>query len=183
MSRIGKLPVIIPEKVEIQIQDSSVEVKGPKGTLKCHYEPEYVQVKKEENQIIVSPQNETQSARSRHGLYRSLIHNLIEGVTNGFSKKLEIKGVGYRAALKGKILELNLGYSHPISFDIPEGIDITFDEKSQTNFTISGIDKQKVGQTAAIIRSFRKPEPYKGKGIHYEGEYILRKVGKSVAKK
>lgn len=183
MSRIGKLPITIPEKVEVAIHPASVEVKGPKGTLTTHYEPTFVSVEKQENMLTVNPKNESQSARARRGLYRSLIQNLIVGVTQGFSKKLEIKGVGYRAALKGQVLELNLGFSHPVVFTIPAGIEVKFDEKSQTNFTISGIDKQVVGQVAAEIRSFKKPEPYKGKGIRYSDEYVLRKAGKSVSKK
>lgn len=182
MSRIGKRPISVPENVDVQISTDSVTVQGPKGKLTTAFEPQFVTVKKDDKLLTVTPVNDTKTAAARHGLYRSLIANLIEGVVNGFSKKLEIKGVGYRAALKGKTLELSLGYSHPINYELPEGIDVAFEEKSQTNFTISGIDKQLVGHVAAEIRSFRKPEPYKGKGIRYAGEYILRKAGKSVKK-
>jgi large subunit ribosomal protein L6 len=183
MSRIGKLPIAIPENVEVILDQGNVKVKGPKGELALDFDETRVSIKQEAEQIFVERKNESKEARSRHGLYRSLIQNLIEGVTDGFSKTLEIKGVGYRGALKGNVLELNLGFSHPIHYQIPEGITVTFEEKSQNILTISGINKQQVGQTAAEIRSFRKPEPYKGKGIKYSDEQIARKAGKSVAKK
>ncbi len=183
MSRIGKLPISIPENVTIEISDDKIKVKGPKGELSLTFEPIYVSIKQEEKTITVTPKNETKEAKSRHGLYRSLIANMIEGVNQGFSKTLEIKGVGYRGSMKGNALEMNLGYSHPISYTLPEGIQINFAEKSQNILTVSGIDKQLVGQVSAEIRSFRKPEPYKGKGIKYQDEIIRRKAGKSVAKK
>lgn len=182
MSRIGKLPISVSEKIDVQINDGVVAVKGPKGELSMSFETDMVSIVLHDGIITVAPKNNSQDARGRHGLYRSLIANLIEGVTNGFSKVLEIKGVGYRAALKEKTLELSLGFSHVVLYPIPDGINITFEEKSQTIFTISGIDKQLVGQVAAEIRSYRKPEPYKGKGIRYQGEYILRKAGKSIKK-
>lgn len=183
MSRIGKLPIAVPENVEITLGETTVKAKGAKGELSLEFDPAYVSFKQEDGQILVERKNDTKEARSRHGLYRNLVRNLIEGVTQGFAKTLEIKGVGYRGALKGNVLELNLGFSHPISYKIPEGITITFEEKSQNILTVSGIDKQLVGQTAAEIRSYRKPEPYKGKGIKYSDEQIARKAGKSVAKK
>jgi len=183
MSRIGKLPVTIPENVELTLENDSLKAKGPKGELSMNFDPAYVSLKQEDGQLIVERKNDSKTARARHGLYRNLARNLMIGVTEGFSKTLEIKGVGYRGALKGNVLELNLGFSHPINHQIPEGVTIAFEEKSQTILTVSGIDKQKVGQTAAEIRSYRKPEPYKGKGIKYSDEHIARKAGKSVAKK
>ncbi|MCF7812120.1 50S ribosomal protein L6 [Candidatus Gracilibacteria bacterium] len=183
MSRIGKKPVSLPEKVEITLEQDSLRAKGPKGELTMKFNPELVTIKQEEGTILVERKNDSKQARAHHGLYRNLTQNIIQGVTDGFSKKLEIKGVGYRAALKENILELNLGYSHPVQYNIPEGITISFEEKSQNIFTVAGIDKQLVGQTAAEIRSFRKPEPYKGKGIKYSDEIIARKAGKSAAKK
>ncbi len=183
MSRIGNKPVIIPQGVEVSIEEKKISVKGPKGELSQAYEPEYVSIKTEEGKLQVLRNNDIKASRARHGLYRSLAQNLIVGVTDGFSKTLEIKGVGYRAALKGKILEMQLGFSHPISFQIPEEIEVIFDEKNQNIFTISGINKQLVGQVAANIREYRKPEPYKGKGIKYIDEQIARKAGKSAAKK
>lgn len=182
MSRIGKLPVPIPSQVTLTIDGNTVTAKGPKGELSQIFEPNLVSITQEENTIVVSPKNETQAARARHGLYRSLVSNLIQGVLEGFSKTLEIKGVGYRGSVKGDIVELNLGFSHVVNYPIPQGINIAFAEKSQTVLTVSGIDKQMVGQVAAEIRSYRKPEPYKGKGIRYQGEYILRKAGKSASK-
>lgn len=181
MSRVGIKPVTIIDGVEVTINGSTILAKGPKGELQVEIDTPLVVAEVKDGEVVVSRKNESQEARARHGLYRTLINNIIEGVKNGFSKTLEIKGVGYRAALKGKVLEMNLGYSHPINFEVPEGIDIVFDEKNQNIFTVSGIDKQLVGQTAADIREFRKPEPYKGKGIRYQDEYILRKAGKTAA--
>ena len=183
MSRVGKQPVTIVQGVEVSIDGNNVKAKGSKGELQVTFEENLVKVSLDEGQVIVERLNDSKTARSRHGLYRSLIENIIMGVSQGFSKSLEIKGVGYRAALKGKVLEMNLGFSHPVNFDVPEGIDITFDEKNNNLFTVSGIDKQLVGQTAADIREFRKPEPYKGKGIRYTDEYVLRKPGKAAAAK
>jgi len=176
------MPITIPENVEFSLDGDTVRVKGPKGELSCQIDLDYVTAKKEENQIVVTRKKEEPVYRSRHGLYRSLIQNLITGVTEGFSKSLEIKGVGYRAVLKGKVLEMNLGFSHPINYQLPEGIEVQFDQKNQNLFTLSGIDKQLVGQVAAEIRKFRPPEPYKGKGIRYTDEYVLRKPGKAAAK-
>jgi len=182
MSRIGKLPITIPQGVEVKISADTVSVKGSKGELTQTFEPQYVTIKEQDGEVVVTRNEESKSFKARHRLYRSLISNMIEGVTKGFAKTLEIKGVGYRAALKGSNLEMNLGYSHPIIFPIPQGIEIKFDEKKQTIFTVSVINKQLVGETAANIRKFRKPEPYKGKGIRYIDEYVRRKAGKSVAK-
>ena len=182
MSRIGKKPVTIPQGVEVFIQGNTVSVKGPKGTLEQVFEPKLVSLKIEEDQLIVERKNDSKPARSRHGLYRSLAQNLILGVTEGFSKTLEIRGVGYRAALKGQSLEMNLGFSHPIVFQLPAGIEIKFDEKNANIFTVSGTNKQLVGQVSANIRKFRKPEPYKGKGIRYTDEHVLQKAGKSAKK-
>ncbi len=182
MSRIGKQPVTIPEGVEVTVANNTVTVKGPKGELSQSFEPEYVTVKVEDNQIIVERLDDTKPARSRHGLYRSLFENLVVGVKEGFSKTLVIKGVGYRVAQKGTALEFNLGYSHSITFPLPEGVDVKFDEKDQNTFTLSGPNKQLVGQTAANIRKLRKPEPYKGKGIRYSDEHVQLKAGKSAAK-
>ncbi len=183
MSRIGNKPVVVPSGVEISIQDDVLSVKGAKGTLTQKFEPEYVSLKIEDGQLLVSRKDDSKEAKSRHGLYQSLAQNLVDGVSNGFSKTLEIKGVGYRVALKGKILEMQLGFSHPINFNIPEGIEISFpDEKNNNIVMISGINKQLVGQVAANIREYRKPEPYKGKGIRYIDEQVARKAGKSAAK-
>ncbi len=175
MSRIGKQPIAIPGGVTVEQAGSEISVKGPKGLLSLSL-VEQVECAIADNQITISPKDQSKTARSMWGMQRTLVSNLIEGVTNGFQKKLEIKGVGYRAHLKGKILNLQLGYSHEIDFPIPEGI--TIECPDQTTIIISGIDKQQVGQVAAEIREYRKPEPYKGKGIKYAGEYIFRKEGK-----
>ncbi|MCF7905931.1 50S ribosomal protein L6 [Candidatus Gracilibacteria bacterium] len=183
MSRIGKLPIGLTENVEVRLEGDLVTVKGPKGELFLRFNPNLVKILQENGQLQVQRKNDTKPARASHGLYRSLLHNMVEGVSNGFSKSLEIKGVGYRGTVQGSVLELSLGYSHPIHYPIPEGVEIKFEEKSQTLLTVSGIDKQLVGQVAAEIRNFRRPEPYKGKGIKYTDERIARKAGKSVAKK
>jgi large subunit ribosomal protein L6 len=183
MSRIGKMPVPITEGVEVRLDGNTFVAKGPKGEQSLTFETAYVAVEIKDGEVVVTRKDDSKSARARHGLYRNLIRNAIEGVSVGFSKTLEIKGVGYRAMLKGTTLELNLGFSHPVNYDLPEGITITFEEKSQNIFTVSGINKQLVGQVSAEIRSFRPPEPYKGKGIKYSDERIARKAGKSVAKK
>ena len=182
MSRIGKKPITVPENIEVTIEGATLRTKGPKGELSMPFEEKYVSFKLEDGTLTVSRKDDSKSARARHGLYRSLAANLIEGVLNGFSKKLEIRGVGYRAVLQGSAINFNLGYSHPISFQIPEGVQIEFDKENQNIFTISGNNKQLVGQVAANIRSFRKPEPYKGKGIRYVDEQVARKAGKSGAK-
>ena len=183
MSRIGKLPVLIPSGVDVTVNGSVLSVQGTKGELTLPFDSEYVSITIDDGKILVTRKNDSLHARSCHGLYRNLAANLVKGVTEGFSKTLEIKGVGYRAALKGTNLELNLGYSHPIVYALPKGVTITFPEKTQGVLVISGIDKQLVGQVAAEIRSYRKPEPYKGKGIKYADEVIARKAGKSVTKK
>jgi large subunit ribosomal protein L6 len=182
MSRIGKKPVSVPSGVEVSIETNLLKVKGSKGELTVPFESEYVSFAQEGDVINVTRASDTKVARARHGLYRSLLANAIEGVANGYSKSLEIKGVGYRGALKGTGIELQLGFSHPIFLELPEGIKIEFDKKNINLFTVSGIDKQLVGQVAANIRAFKKPEPYKGKGIRYTDEHVVRKAGKSAAK-
>jgi large subunit ribosomal protein L6 len=175
MSRIGKKPVPVPNGVQANVEGQRVKVKGPKGLLELTL-PEDVDVAVESGAVTVKPRNETKRARAMWGLSRSLVANLVTGVTNGFEKRLEITGVGYRASLQGKNLQLALGYSHDVQYPIPEGIAIT--TPRPTEIVIAGIDKQKVGQVAAEIRGFRPPEPYKGKGVKYAGEYIFRKEGK-----
>ncbi|ABQ67703.1 50S ribosomal protein L6 [Rhizorhabdus wittichii] len=175
MSRIGKKPVSVPAGVTAAIEGKTLSVKGPKGTLSISLADE-VSYAIEDGSISVQPINETKRARSFWGMQRTLVQNLITGVTEGYSKTLQITGVGYRANVQGKNLKLQLGYSHDVDFAIPEGITIATPD--QTTVQISGIDKQKVGQVAAEIRRWRKPEPYKGKGIKYAGEYIFRKEGK-----
>ena len=175
MSRIGKKPVPVPAGVTATIDGRELSVKGPKGTLTMHLADE-VRYAVEEAGVSVTPANDTKRARSFWGMQRTLVQNLVTGVTEGFSKQLQITGVGYRAAVQGKNLRLQLGYSHDVDFAIPDGITIATPEPTTVN--ISGIDKQQVGQVAAEIRRWRKPEPYKGKGIKYAGEYIFRKEGK-----
>jgi large subunit ribosomal protein L6 len=175
MSRIGKKPVAVPAGVTAAIEGGTLTVKGPKGTLVMGLADE-VSYAIEDGAISVKPANETKRAHSFWGMQRTLVQNLITGVTEGYSKTLQITGVGYRANVQGKNLKLQLGYSHDVDFPIPEGITIATPD--QTTVQISGIDKQKVGQVAAEIRRWRKPEPYKGKGIKYAGEYIFRKEGK-----
>ena len=175
MSRIGKKPVVVPAGVTAAIEGRTLSVKGPKGTLSLPLADE-ISYAIEDGGISVQPANETKRARSFWGMQRTLVQNLITGVTEGFSKQLQITGVGYRANVQGKNLKLQLGYSHDVDYAIPEGITIATPD--QTTVNISGIDKQKVGQVAAEIRRWRKPEPYKGKGIKYRGEYIFRKEGK-----
>ncbi|WP_157215692.1 50S ribosomal protein L6 [Flavisphingomonas formosensis] len=175
MSRIGKKPVPVPAGVTATIEGGTLSVKGPKGTLSMPLADE-VSYALEDGSISVQPANDTKRARSFWGMQRTLVQNLITGVTEGFTKTLNITGVGYRANLQGKNLKLQLGYSHDVDFAVPEGITIATPD--QTTVNISGIDKQKVGQVAAEIRRWRKPEPYKGKGIKYAGEFIFRKEGK-----
>ena len=176
MSRIGKSPVQIPEKVSVDIDGLLITVKGPKGELK-RLMPEGVDFNKKENEVIVSPSTSKRFSRERHGLCRTLVSNMVQGVSEGFTKKLEIVGVGSRAQVKGKNLVVSAGYSHPIEMVPPEGI--TYKVESNTNVIVSGIDKEVVGNEAAKIRSIRPPEPYKGKGIKYHDEKIIRKAGKS----
>ena len=175
MSRIGKKPVSIPSGVTASIDSGVLSVKGPKGTLSLNLRDE-ISYTLEDGGILVKPANDSKQARAFWGMQRTLVQNLVTGVTDGFTKKLLITGVGYRAAAQGKVLKLQLGYSHDVNIDVPEGIEIKTPD--QTTVEISGIDKQKVGQIAAEIRRWRKPEPYKGKGIKYDGEYVFRKEGK-----
>ena len=175
MSRIGRKPVPVPDAVTVSIAPGNIAVKGPKGELTQTYSREMT-VSQEDGTILVARPTDRGPHRALHGLTRSLIANMVEGVTDGFEKRLEIQGVGYRAALKGKNLELALGYSHPVSIEAPEGIE--FEVPQPTEIIIRGIDKQLVGQVSADIRKRRPPEPYKGKGIRYKGEQVLRKVGK-----
>jgi large subunit ribosomal protein L6 len=175
MSRIGKKPVSIPSGVSAEIADGTLVVKGPKGTLSLSLRDE-ISYTIDGDAILVKPANDTKAARAFWGMQRTLVDNLVTGVTAGYTKVLEITGVGYRANAQGKNLKLQLGYSHDVDFAVPEGIEIKTPDN--TTIEISGIDKQKVGQVAAEIRRWRKPEPYKGKGIKYRGEYIFRKEGK-----
>jgi large subunit ribosomal protein L6 len=175
MSRIGRKPVAVPDAVSVSIAPGNIAVKGPKGELTQTYSQEMT-VSQEDGTILVARPTDRGEHRALHGLTRSLIANMVEGVTDGFEKRLEIQGVGYRAALKGKNLELALGYSHPVSIEAPAGIE--FEVPQPTEIIIRGIDKQLVGQVAADIRKRRPPEPYKGKGIRYRDEQVLRKVGK-----
>lgn len=176
MSRIGKQPITVPAGVEVTIDGNTVTAKGQKGELTRSF-PSMMIIKREGDDIIVERPDDSSEARSYHGLVRTLIANMVEGVSNGFSKKLQLVGVGYRAALKGKDLEMQLGFSHPVLVEAPE--DITFEVPSQTEIIVSGPSKEQVGQVAANIRKWRKPEPYKGKGIRYDGEHIRRKLGKA----
>jgi large subunit ribosomal protein L6 len=182
MSRIGAKPVAIPSGVSIEMQGSMVRVKGSKGELKYELLPE-VSLTVEGTQGIVKRKDDSDRARARHGLTRMLLNSMVIGVSQGFEKKLEIIGVGYKAQLKGKILVLSLGHSHPINFAIPAGIEIGQDEKNKNLIAIRGIDKQLVGQVASDIRSLRPPEPYKGKGVRYFGEQVRRKAGKAATAK
>ncbi len=175
MSRIGKRPVAIPSGVTAEIGEGTLSVKGPKGTLTLGLRDE-ISYAVDGEAIVVKPANDTKAARAFWGMQRTLVSNLVQGVTEGFTKVLEITGVGYRAQAQGRKLKLQLGYSHDVEIDVPEGLEVKTPD--QTTIEISGIDKQAVGQLAAEIRQWRKPEPYKGKGIKYRGEYIFRKEGK-----
>ncbi len=175
MSRIGRLPIPIPDGVKVDIGDSLVRVAGPKGCLTQRV-PAGIGASLIENKVVVSVKSTSKKSSALHGLTRSLIANMVTGVSNGFEKGLELVGIGYRAELKGKHLHLTLGYSHPIRYELPEGITVRVE--SQTKITIEGADKQLVGKSAATIREFKKPEPYKGKGIKYTNEVIKRKLGK-----
>jgi large subunit ribosomal protein L6 len=176
MSRIGKLPIPVPAGVEVKIDGNNVSVKGPKGSLN-HVVPTPIEVVLEEGTIVVTRPDDERTSRSLHGLTRTLIANQIHGVTQGFSKGIEIVGTGYRVTAKGSDIEFALGYSHPIYVKAPEGI--TFTVEGNTKLTVSGIDKQAVGEVAANLRKLRKPEPYKGKGVRYAGEVVRRKAGKA----
>ena len=177
MSRIGKLPVSVPAGVEVSINGNEVTVKGPKGELTRSFYSALTIEQAEDNSIVVTRPDDERDSRAQHGLTRTLINNMVVGVSEGYSKTLELVGVGYRAAVKGDKLEMNLGFSHPVIVEKPEGI--TFECPDQAKIVVSGIDKQQVGQVAADIRKWRKPEPYKGKGIRYQGEHIRRKEGKT----
>jgi large subunit ribosomal protein L6 len=175
VSRIGKQPIAVPDGVDISIEPELVSVKGPKGEL-AERKSREIEVKQEDAQIVVTRPTDRGEHRALHGLTRSLVANMVTGVTDGFEKRLEIQGVGYRAALRGQDLELLLGFSHPVSVKAPEGI--TFEVPQPTQIIVRGISKQRVGEIAAQIRKWRPPEPYKGKGIRYADEYVMRKVGK-----
>ena len=177
MSRIGKQPVLVPAGVDVTIDGRNVSVKGPKGTLTLDGAEPITVERNEDGAIVVSRPDDERRSRSLHGLSRTLVANLVTGVTEGYTRKMEIFGVGYRVALKGSNLEFALGYSHPVVIEAPEGI--TFAVETPTKFSVTGIDKQKVGQISAVIRRLRRPDPYKGKGVRYEGEQIRRKVGKT----
>jgi len=176
MSRIGKLPIPVPANVDVTIDGQQINVKGPKGTL-AHVVAEPITVEREDGVLTVKRPDDERRSRALHGLTRSLVNNLVVGVTDGYEKKLEIHGVGYRVQLKGSDLEFSLGFSHPVKVTPPEGI--TFVVEAPTRFSVQGIDKQRVGEVAANIRKLRKPDPYKGKGVRYSGEKIRRKVGKT----
>lgn len=176
MSRIGKLPIPMPAGVSVDITPERVQVKGPKGTLE-QATVALVSVRSEDNTILVDRADESRPARANHGLMRALVANMVTGVSTGFTKRLEIQGVGYRAETKGQTLVMQLGYSHPINYAIPQGISIDVDKGGK--ITVTGIDKQQVGQVAAVIRGFRPPDHYKGKGVRYENERVLIKQGKT----
>jgi large subunit ribosomal protein L6 len=178
MSRIGKKPVVVPKEVTVTAKGSSVSIKGPKGELSRTFPP-YIGVAVEGGQVVVSCSREDKESRAVYGTARSLIANMIEGVHKGYSKDLEIHGVGFRAALQGRKLVLSLGFSHPVEYMVPEGI--TVKVADNTNINISGVDNQLVGEVSARIRAFRPPEPYKGKGVRIKGEHVRRKAGKTVA--
>ncbi|HEC21110.1 MAG TPA: 50S ribosomal protein L6 [Candidatus Peregrinibacteria bacterium] len=181
MSKVGKKPVKIPAGVELKLDKKTVSAKGPKGELKWEI-PGSIDLVIEGDEAQVKPQDEEKSTKISFGLTRAMVNNMVIGVSEGFEKRLEIRGVGYKANVSGSSLNLNLGFSHPIEFKIPEGIEIGIDKENKNLLIINGIDKQRVGEAAAQIRSYRKPEPYKGKGIRYEGEYVPIKQGKTVAK-
>jgi large subunit ribosomal protein L6 len=176
MSRIGKAPIPIPDKVDVHLDGLTVTVKGPKGELSRTL-PDGIAISQEGGTVLVSPSNASRRSRERHGLCRTLVANMVEGVSQGFVRKLEIVGVGYRASVQGKKLVVSAGYSHPVEMDPPDGV--TYAVENNTTVLVSGADKERVGNEAAKVRAIRPPEPYKGKGIKYEGERILRKAGKT----
>ena len=180
MSRIGKLPIVLPKGVSVKAVDGMISVEGPKGKLVQNYRPE-VEISVSADQVVVTRKEDSKEARGYHGLYRQLVHNMIVGVSTGYTRKLLISGVGFRAEVKGEILSLNLGYSTQIEFMIPSDVQIACE--NPTTVVVTGIDKQRVGQVSSEIRSLRTPEPYKGKGVKYDNEVVRRKVGKSGGKK
>ena len=180
MSRKGKLPIPVPKDVEVKLSDTEVSVKGPKGTLRQEIQ-KGIKVQREGNELNVIIADDADDMGNFHGLYRTLISNMITGTTTGFQTKLEMIGVGYRAAVQGKFLDLQIGFSHPTKLPIPDGIQVTVEKNTQ--IIVSGADKQEVGQFAATVRSKRPPEPYQGKGIRYSGEFVRKKAGKAAAKK
>ncbi|MCB2187770.1 MAG: 50S ribosomal protein L6 [Deltaproteobacteria bacterium] len=179
MSRVGKKPIEVPSSVEVKIDGQKIEVKGAMGTLSREFHP-LVAIEREEGQLAVKPVDETQKARALWGLSRTLLFNMVTGVSQGFKRVLEINGVGYRAEVTGNVLKLSLGFSHPVNFELPQGV--TASVEKNTILTLNSIDKELLGQTAATIRAYRPPEPYKGKGVKYAEEVIRRKVGKAGAK-
>ncbi len=181
MSRIGRTPIPIPKGVDVEILQNAVKVKGPKGALEQQYDAKYVIVEKDDNNIYIKTKGEFKNAKAMHGLYRSLIYNIVEGVEKGFEKILHIEGVGYKASLSGNKLTLSLGFSHDVVYNIPDGVNVEIGAKG-VEIKVSGIDKQLVGLVASQIRAFRPPEPYKGKGIRYKDEYVRRKMGKAANK-
>lgn len=178
MSRVGKRPIELPQGVEVKVDQRRVDVKGPKGEL-THVIPHEIDLEREDRQLLVINRSSARRAGALHGLTRTLLFNMVKGVTEGFQKKLQINGIGYRAVMQGETLVLNLGFSHAIHYKPPEGIEV--EVSGRNDIMVTGIDKQKVGQTAAEIRAFKPPEPYKGKGILYEGERVRRKAGKTGA--
>jgi large subunit ribosomal protein L6 len=176
MSRIGRMPITLPSGVDLKVDGGEIKVKGPKGELTGRL-VDLVELEIDNNRMVVNRLNDERQARANHGLMRALVNNMVVGVSKGFEKQLEVIGVGYRAEVKGNALVLNLGYSHPVEFAIPQGIAISMDKNNR--IIVSGIDKQQVGQVAAVIRGFRKPDHYKGKGVRYVGEYVRIKTGKS----
>jgi large subunit ribosomal protein L6 len=178
MSRIGNMPILVPAGVDVTVDDAEIRVKGPKGSLVGPLPP-LIKANVEEDKLVLVRPDDKKESRAMHGLARALANNMVKGVTEGFSKSLSIEGVGYRAVVNGKVLVLTLGFSHPVEMQIPEGLSVVMN--GNTNLKIEGMDKQAVGQFAAEVRKLRPPEPYKGKGIRYEGEHIRRKVGKTGA--
>ena len=177
MSRIGKQPIAVPPKVKVEVKGQQVFVEGPKGKLNLHL-PGRTTLKVEGDKVVLSRQSDDAQAKALHGLSRALVNNMVKGVSEGFVKKLEIQGVGFKAAVQGKVVNLSLGYSHPVNYDSPDQIKVTVEEN--TKLTIEGPDKQVVGLVASELRSFYPPEPYKGKGVRYVGEHVQRKEGKTV---
>ncbi|MBC7222022.1 50S ribosomal protein L6 [Candidatus Bipolaricaulota bacterium] len=180
MSKVGKRPIPLPSGVKVEVHPREVVVQGPLGTLRCPYEPEYVSIKVEDGKVLVERKGDRAPFRARHGLYRALIANMVQGVVKKWEKELEIHGLGYKAKLEGRTLVMELGFSHPVRFPIPEGVEVEVPEP--TRIIVRGIDKYLVGQVAADIRKIKPPEPYRGTGIRYRGEEILRKAGKLGAK-